>query len=166
MTHTADSFWKKVDRSAGTDSCWEWNGYRTSDRKSRATYGRIDIFDVDGVYAHRVAYFLTYPREIALKRPDGGLFVLHKCDNPRCCNPKHLYLGTHDENMRDMHVRRREHRYESAKSPRAKLTEEDVREIRRMKKDGATKKALALLYGVSTATISGCCYGRHYRDVI
>lgn len=165
MTNNADSFWKKVRRS-GSDECWAWGGYGNSDRRGRASYGRLDIFGVQGVYAHRVAYFLTYPGEIALKRPDGGLFVLHKCDNPSCCNPRHLYLGEHEENMRDMHVRRREHRWVSTGSPRAKLTEENVREIRRLKKTGATKKALALLFEVSEATISGCLYGRHYRDVI
>jgi HNH endonuclease len=165
MTHTADSFWGKVKR-AGPDDCWNWDGWSSSNRKGERTYGRIDIFGAEGVFSHRVAYFLTYPGEIALKRPDGGLFVLHKCDNPQCCNPKHLCLGTHDENMYDMHVRRRSHRYESAKSPRAKLTEAEVREIRRLKKTGVTKRALALLYDVSEATISGCCYGRHYRDVI
>lgn len=48
---------------------------------------------------------------------------------------------------------------------RAKLSAEDVRDIRYKKKAGATKKALAMLYEVSEATISGACYGRHYQDV-
>lgn len=162
MTHTADSFWKKVARS-GANECWPWIG------KSRAAdgYGRIDIWGEEGVYAPRVAYLINHPGSISLKAPkDKSVkqFVRHTCDNPACCNPAHLILGNYAENSRDCVERGRSNKYKSTESPRAKLSEDDVREIRRLKKY-ATVKALALLFDVSISTISFCLYGRSYQDI-
>ena len=87
-----ERFWAKVDR-ASSDACWPW----------LATHGRFGYgeFKVGGrsgrsVKAHRVAWELTHGPI------SDGLFVLHRCDNPPCCNPGHLFLGTHADNMRDM----------------------------------------------------------------
>jgi hypothetical protein len=144
------------------DECWPWIGKY----KDELGYGR---FDINGVAyrAHRVVYFYFFGG-ISLAGPRGGeegLMVCHRCDNPGCCNPAHLFLGTHDDNMADKKVKGRAPHYESTKSPRAKLTAEDVFWMRMQKKYGATKKALAMLYEVSEATVSGACYGRHYQDV-
>lgn len=164
MKHTAESFWAKVNRR-GEEECWNWTGYRNVGKHSgQCRYGRIDIFGQKGVYVHRVAYFLARPGKLTLERGDG-LLVRHSCDNPLCCNPRHLVTGTHAQNVEDMLSRGRQTRYTSTDSPRAKLTAEDIFWIRMQKKYGATKKALAMLYEVSEATISGACYGRHYRDV-
>lgn len=167
MTHTVETFWKKV-RKGRDDECWNWRGYQNKPGSGRPSekliYGRIDIFGHQGVYAHRVAYFVSYPGRIRLSKEDGRL-VLHKCDNPLCCNPRHLFLGTHNDNMRDMVGKGRAASYTSTGSPRAKLTAEDVFWIRMQKKYGATCKALAMLYEVSESTIHGCLYGRHYQDV-
>jgi hypothetical protein len=161
MTYTAEKFWQRVE--IGSDNqCWPWLGYRSYGRRGGG-YGRLDFQTQKGVYAHRVAYILANRANIPLKA--RAELILHRCDNPRCCNPKHLFLGTHLENMADMRSKRRSRRYKSTESPRAKLTAEDVFWIRMAKKYGATKRALALLYDVSTATISGAVYGRHYRDV-
>ena len=85
-------FWSKVDQSAGPEACWPWQA-RTLNR-SYHKYGR---FAKSGpmAYAHRVAW--TFGRGPI---PDG-MHVLHKCDVPQCCNPKHLWLGTRDDNMAD-----------------------------------------------------------------
>lgn len=152
-----ETVWEKIERR-DPDECWPWLGYMSGG------YGRLDMFGIPGVRAHRAAYIRANPGSIDLTEKDG-IFVLHTCDNPICCNPKHLYLGDHAQNMKDKKDRRRSPYYPKATGPRCKLTEEDVRNVRRMKKDGATKKALALLYEVSEATISGCCYGRHYQDI-
>ena len=158
--HTKNSFWSKV-RIASTDVCWEWLGYCNGPR----SYGRLDFGGHKGVYAHRVAYWLAHGKRIPLRRGTQGKMVLHRCDNPKCCNPNHLYLGDHAQNMRDLQERNRGHQWCSIDSPRAKLTAEDVFWMRLQKRYGATKKALAMLYEVSEATVSGACYGRHYQDV-
>lgn len=78
-------FWKKVDRR-GPDECWKWTG-----AINQAGYGAFG-----NNHAHRTSYEITYG-----PIPDG-LFILHKCDNPPCVNPNHLFVGTHQDNMRDM----------------------------------------------------------------
>lgn len=88
-------FWDYVDRSGGPDACWPW--LRARSRRVRG-YGR---FTQDGVGrdAHREAWERTHGPVPA------GLFVLHTCDVPHCCNPAHLYLGTQTDNMRDRKAR-------------------------------------------------------------
>lgn len=153
--NTTDVLWSKVERR-GADECWPWKGWRHD-----KGYGRVEIND-ENFYAHRVIFDLANPGIIQL-RDDGSKeqCVLHRCDNPVCCNPRHLFIGTHADNMED---KKNKGRVSRAK-PRAKLTAEDVFWMRMQKKYGATKKALALLYDVSMATVSGALYGRHYRDV-
>ena len=119
----AERFWFHVMR---TDGCWLWNA---------ATSKGYGVIRVDGrnVLAHRLAYELTY----GLLLP--GLCVCHHCDVKACVRPEHLFLGTHTDNMRDMS---RKHGHPStvhiASRPRgeaqycAKLTEVQVREIRRL----------------------------------
>ena len=83
------SFWKKV-KVGKDDECWEWLAC-----KNKKGYG---FFRVNWILrrAHRFAWTVTYG-----KIPEG-LFVCHRCDNPGCCNPKHLFLGTNTDNMVDM----------------------------------------------------------------
>lgn len=81
-----DRFWAKVDRRS-PDECWEWQGC-----VSTSGYGRAGKCG----YAHRTAY------EISTGQQCGSMFVLHSCDNPRCCNPAHLSLGDAGDNARDM----------------------------------------------------------------
>lgn len=134
--------------------CMEW-----TDRLSRAGYGRTTYLGKEWG-AHRLSWFLKNG-----PIPDG-MNVLHKCDNPPCINPEHLFLGTHLDNMRDMAAKGR------AKSGgvfgedhgHAKLTSNEVEEILialalAKSKDG-TSGRLALKYGVSDATISHIKHGK------
>jgi hypothetical protein len=86
-------FWAKVDKSAGQDGCWLYTGFRKWDGYgwlARWHNGKIRYLT-----AHRYAWILTYGD------PAKGMHILHECDNPPCCNPSHLRLGTHQDNMAD-----------------------------------------------------------------
>lgn len=91
----AERFWEKVDRAEG-DACWEWQAGRFSNG-----YGQFMRVKHQMALAHRMAYELTNG-----PIPEG-LLVLHRCDNRPCVRPDHLWLGTHSENMRDMHAKGR-----------------------------------------------------------
>ena len=97
-------------------------------------------------YAHRYAWSFKHG-EIP-----KGLVVRHTCDNPLCCNLEHLVLGTRKQNSGDMVERGRSCR--GAKNGKTKLTEDNVREIRRQAASGASQASLARKYGVGAITIS------------
>lgn len=123
--------------------CWEWQGFRNP-----RGYGKITIYRIGTIAAHRLSFNL-FCGPIPC-----GMFVLHRCDNPPCCNPTHLFLGTHIENMRDRDEKGRTLR--GASLPQTKLTEIQRDEIRRHYRwhiPGATIPALARKYGVGVGTI-------------
>lgn len=88
-------FWSKVNQ-AGPDDCWEWQASR-----NHSGYGSFGLgYTMRG--AHRIAYAIANGGEL----PEGQL-VRHKCDNPPCCNPAHLEIGTAKDNTNDMMERGR-----------------------------------------------------------
>ena len=150
----ADLFWARVDRTAPAPACWPWIGHRNADG-----YGKLKIRGRT-LIAHRVAF--------ALSRNVGVIdaCVLHSCDNPACCNPAHLRMGTNAENQAekvakgrqakgDVHGARRHPntRPRGSEHGRARLTEDNVREIRRRHAAGKTIASLAARYGVATKTV-------------
>lgn len=93
----AERFWGFVDKTAGPDACWPYMRYRHGHGSTAGNgYGSFPIGEKGKYQANRVAWMLTNG-----DIPDG-MHVLHTCDNPSCCNPSHLRLGTHQDNMRDM----------------------------------------------------------------
>lgn len=143
--HTRDvveRFWTKVVKN-GQDECWFWSA-----GKSRGRYGQFWMEGrVEG--AHRVAW--------AIKNgvvPDG-MHVLHRCDNPTCVNPSHLWLGTHADNMADREAKGRGHQPKGARNGSARLTREIVRQIRHVYANGTkTQARLAEIFGVNNTCIS------------
>lgn len=119
------------DRRTG---CWNWSGM-----KSKTGYGQVKR-DGKFLFAHRYSYLLH-------KGPLGDLFVLHKCDNRLCVNPKHLSLGTQKQNQQDMRAKGR-HIY-GEKSPNAKLKTVDVLEMYRLYDAGIGTIRLASIFGVT-----------------
>jgi hypothetical protein len=145
----------------GVDECWPWIG------KTKATngYGRMDVMNVLGAYAHRVAYLAANPDSISLRAPKHKNlpeFVLHTCDNPACCNPKHLFLGTYADNTRDRRVKGRAPNFSGERGPNSKLTQAEADEIRRLTSYGISTGALASLFGISKSGVKGITSGRHF----
>ena len=130
-----DRFWSKVNKK-GEDDCWKWRGAEAQG------YGQ---FNISGkIYkTHRVSYYLI--TKVNLKE----LCVCHHCDNRKCCNPNHLFLGTHQDNMLDRDNKNRGVTFKGEEHGRAELTEAQVLEIRaRYAKGGYTHRGLAEEYNL------------------
>lgn len=139
MKSIIERFWNKVKK---TDNCWEWTA--NSDKDG---YGKFKLKDGTQMRAHRFSY------ELENGPIDKGLFVCHKCDNRACVNPNHLFLGTPKDNTQDMIKKGRS--LSGRQNPAAKLTEEDVREIRKLYSNKLLDQpALAGFYGMHQTIIS------------
>jgi hypothetical protein len=133
-------FWEKADIKS-VDGCWEWKKAIQSQG-----YGSVCIGEGKTALAHRVAYEITYG-----SIPEG-LCVLHHCDNKKCVNPKHLFLGTYEDNNRDKVNKGRQPRGEQIGT--SKLTIREVIRIRELHSSGNYSYSdLAKLFPVCSATI-------------
>ena len=135
-----ERFWEKVD-IRGPDECWNW----LAGKKSNG-YGTFWIKGERVCPAHRIAWELTNG-EIP-----KGMSVLHHCDNRLCCNPKCLFLGTHEDNMSDMCRKGRQARGISL--GQTKLSEEQVLEIRNLRQKGMLLREIAELYSINKSRVS------------
>ncbi len=129
--------------------CWEWAG-----PVDRDGYGLLQVNDI-GSRAHRVAY-RVFRNELS-----GARCVCHSCDNPRCCNPAHLFLGSDADNARDRDRKGRGPR--GAKNHFAKLTAEKAQEIRRHLNSGRGQSETARLCGVSVTIVHNIARGKAWR---
>jgi len=149
----AERFWDKVDIK-GADDCWNWTGGILG-----SGYGQFTLVDHKSTPAHRFAY------ELVKGNIPDGLFVCHACDNRRCCNPTHLWLGTNKDNMQDMVRKGRNAVRKGSDANTSKFTNEQVRQIRSDYADGKyTKKDLRSMYKVTKATIERMLSNKTYRD--
>jgi len=115
-------FWKHVEIRS-KDECWEWQAGGNG-----RGYGRIKI-NRRTESAHRVSWEIYHRKEIP-----GGLYICHKCDNTRCVNPRHLFIGTQLDNVRDCIEKGRVGACRGEDNYRSKLTADEVIEIRRQHK--------------------------------
>ena len=146
---------KKIDRSSGDNGCWPYTG-----RLSSTGYGVIDI-NKRPFLAHRLMYMLIHYEGEPLPQ---GKVVCHSCDNPTCCHPDHLWLGTQGDNIRDMYAKGRKITPSVVGSNvhTAKLGDADVRSIRA---SDLPDVALSKQFGVSPTQIRNIRYRRHWRHV-
>lgn len=146
-------FWSKIDRSGGPTACWAWT------RATVRGYGSVRIRG-HVFYAHRVAFLLDVGVD------PGALGMCHRCDNPPCCNPAHLFLGTQAENTRDMVAKGRARGGAAGERHHsAKLNDQVVLVMRSHRANGGSTGTLARLFGVSLAVAKAVCAGRTWRHV-
>lgn len=141
-------FWSKV-RQEGAGDCWPWTASTGVDG-----YGQFMLAPGARRIASRLAYVFHYGEPIP-----AGLMVRHRCDNPPCCNPRHLELGTHAENMRDMAERnpsisRKRYERRGAAHPGARINLEIANAIRVDIGAGLIYREITRRHGVSSSHIS------------
>ncbi len=130
-----DRLWEKVQKGPG---CWEWTGSLDTHG-----YGQLAVHRV-AQRVHRLVWAVTHG-------DPGKLHVLHTCDNRKCCNPDHLFLGTNADNVRD--------RVEKGRQPQgethhmAKYTDADLREMKRLRESGLTLLAVGDRFGASSGYV-------------
>lgn len=144
-------------RFAGEDECWLWLAARIGGRGKE--YGSFNLprwFPSRGNYAHRFGFCLAHG---LLLEEIKGEEIMHSCDTPLCQNARHLRKGTHGDNVRDMHAKRR------WRLRTAKLTASDIPRIRERLAAGELHHDIAKDYGVSRSTISLIRSGRNWKGV-
>lgn len=149
------NFAAKVKKT-NIDECWIWTGGGVA----RCKYGYFQV-GKQSYPAHRVAYFLEHPTE------DQSCCVLHKCDNPPCCNPNHLFLGSEADNSHDRDAKRRGAIPDNRGSRHglSKLTESQVSSIRQMYSGSISQSDLARLFGVGQDQISRIVNRKRWKHV-
>ena len=122
--------------------CWNW----TAGKQSMG-YGMMTVKG-KRMLAHRYSYELAHTNKIP-----KGMFVLHKCDNPACVNPDHLFLGTQKDNIRDCIKKNRHSPPPHIGQAHRKLTEKQVIKIKKLLSQGLSRRKIAKLFPVTSATI-------------
>lgn len=145
-----ERFWNFVNKDGRENEemtrCWEWTGWC-----NKQGYGNISINRTRTIRAHRFSYVLNNHYGLTLEDIDGCV-VCHECDNPKCINPEHLFIGTAQDNVDDREIKGRG--IQGNKCHKAKLSEQQVIEIRtRFTTEKITKTQLAFEYGVAPSTI-------------
>jgi LysM repeat protein len=161
---TTERLWSKITKAQDANSCWPWTG-----PVGTRGYGLLTVASKTK-QAHRLVW------EEQHGAISDGMVICHKCDNPNCCNPNHLFIGTQKDNLADCRAKGRfpagprhglalhpERRARGSKVSTAKLTERDIPEIYHAKVAGDSIYAIAERYGVSASTIHLVCKGKTWR---
>lgn len=146
--NTIDDFWKSIDRTAGEDACWPWLA-----SKSNRGYGKWH-YNGKNLRSHRFAFWLE-----TNTNPEA---VCHKCDNPSCCNPKHLFAGTNGTNNKDRAIKGRSAHPKGELHPASILNSEDVLFI---KKSNLSRKDLAKKFNIHQMTVGQIIRGERWQHI-
>lgn len=133
--------------------CWLWSGYDVSG------YGRTRF----GARCNRVLVHRLIFETVVGPIPEG-MCVCHRCDNPSCCNPDHLFLGTLSDNTQDMLAKGRGGHKSGERNPTSVLTDAEVRMIRRMVSAGESQAEVARRFCVTQSSVSRIAIGDHRKD--
>jgi hypothetical protein len=157
-------FYGKLEQR-GPDECWPWRGTIASN-----SYGLFDIgprANHRKLGAHRVAWMLANDQHV----PDRSRsHMCHRCDNPRCCNPAHLFLGTASENIKDAVAKGYRPFWSTGgatgiKNHRAKLTDDDVRNIRRQVAEGRKQRDIGKDFNIPQSSVWAIAHRRGWKHV-
>lgn len=151
-----DRFWRFVVKGDESE-CWEWTG-----SLNNKGYGKIgeNAPSRKTMLAHRASYVL-HNGEIP-----NGFVVCHRCDNPKCVNPSHLFIGTNIDNVADMIAKGRDYRGEPRKGelhPGAKITADIVRSIRN---DDRPLSVIGKEYNITKGHVSNIKRGKVWKHII
>lgn len=139
-------FWEKVEKS---ESCWNWNSAKDLDG-----YGVFQLGVKLVRKSHRVSYaFHNGPF-------DRRLLVCHRCDNPSCVNPEHLFLGTVQDNNRDRDEKGRRGVCRGSSNGASKLQESDIPKIKQLISEGVSQSKIGALFGISQTAVSKIKLGK------
>ncbi len=136
-----ERFLEKINKKS-INECWEWEGHRNK------RYGYFKLHSGQNIHAHRYSYFLEtgyFPKTME--------YICHHCDNGFCVNPKHLFLGTQFDNMRDMVNKGRKSNCLGEKNPNVKLTEKEVQNIINLHNKGISYSKLSKIFGIGNTQI-------------
>ena len=138
--------------------CWEWTGAKNNDG-----YGRFNLGAENGSKLGR-------PHAVSLSFGLGYMpaYVMHKCDNPCCVRPSHLKEGTHAENTKEAYAKGRQprrHKYRGEAVKQARLSEDDVRDIRARYAGGEYQKDIAKVYGIEQTNVSHIVLRKTWKHV-
>lgn len=152
-----ERFWKHVEKS---DDCWNWTASLSNG------YGQFSKGNKQITLSHRFSY------EIHIGKIPDGMFICHKCDNPRCVRPDHLFLGTSSDNMKDMASKGRgvfqkhpEKLKRGSEQHLAKLTNFKVFKLRRLKLAGVSFRRISMWIDLDRSTITDAIKGRTWAHV-
>lgn len=146
-----ERFWSKVNVT-DTGRCWNWSG-----AKDGHGYGLV-LFNGKSTRAHKVALYL--------RSGSFPAYACHRCDNPGCCNPDHIYSGNHASNMADKVARGRCRTNGGIAHYAASLTRSDVLKIRRLStKGGFSINQIAKAVGVKFGAVQRVLSGKSYRNI-
>jgi predicted XRE-type DNA-binding protein len=146
-------FYRKV-KFGSSDDCWEWNAY------TYRGYGRLFV-NKKSTLAHRISYIIFYGKQIL-----DDMQVCHKCDNRKCVNPNHLFIGTNQDNALDMEQKGRGRHPKWSNHWNAKITEKDVIDIRNLyHNEKITLKKIANIYKLNWGSVSQIVSGKCWHGI-
>jgi len=151
VSYDEESFWNNVELCE-PNRCWKWRGgFRSSG------YGHTSRYRKDES-AHRLAWEFWNNKKIP-----KGMFACHKCDNPACCNPNHIFIGTPKENSEDMVRKNRQ--VSGERHWCSKLTKEQVSKIKEMRNNGETLTAIGKIFGITHGMVGHIASGRNWKNI-